>query len=706
MTQSRPLLAEYCAHGWALVPIPTGQKGPLTTGWNRRELCITDPEIAEWLDGNIGLAHAYSGTCAIDIDDLARSVTYLEQRGIDLAALLEAPDAVRIESRPGRAKLIYTIASPRISFKLGPLELRCASGSGLTLQDVLPPSIHPDTGKPYAWAYGSPAGHWGLAPPLPPELDAFWSSLIAVKAPKPTRAPVADRETLPVLRAVLETLDPDAPYDEWIGIGMAIHHETKGRPSGLALWNEWSSTGQKYRGLADLEAHWRSFRLDHENPRTLASFTRGAPASPDEFPRLPDPEPSAPPAAPEAGRREVLTGAARDKAIEALRGIKRSKQGTIEARISNVVSVLGVPRLCGHELALDDFLDSIMVCPEGTQEWRAFTDADYVTLRVILETVGGCDPIGHEMMRQAVSLVAETNRFDTAQLWLGGLQWDGTPRVETFCHRYFGTIDTPYERAVSRYLWTALAGRVIKPGCQADMVPVFIGRQGVGKSRGVQAMVPSPNQYVELRLDEPDDVIARKTRGILAAEFAELRGLRAADVERVKAFVTRTHERWVPKFKEFATNYPRRFLIIGTTNDEEFLPNDNEHRRWLPLHVDRVDVAAIRRDMEQLWAEGAVLFTAEGIAWQGIDALAKPAREAAAVTDTWTEAVAAWLEQNRAPHYRLADILSNALGVDNRVATRAHELRVGRILHSLGYVRTSKREGGRVVKVWIFDPTS
>lgn len=702
----RPILAEYVRAGWLLVPIPAGRKGPVSAAWNRRELCVADPEIAEWLDGNVGLAHAYSGTCAIDIDDLARCTAWLAERSIDLTELLEAPDAVRIESRPGRAKLLYRIAKPLPSFKLGSLELRCAAANGLTVQDVLPPSIHPDTQRPYAWGYGSPAGHWSLLAPLPGPLMSLWQSLIRpAKAPKPPGPKERAVEQLPRLRALLADLDPDADYDEWIKAGMALHHETGGSEAGLALWNEWSSAGQKYKGLGDLETHWRSFRIDHENPRTVAGLRKSGPASADEFPELPatptqEPAPPARPADP-----PMLTGEARERALASLRSVRRTKMGTIESRLSNVVAILGVPEVSGADLAMDTFRDEVMVKQKGT-DWRPFTDTDYTTLRVWLETAGNCDPIGHEMIRHAVQLVAERNQFDTAQEWLGRLKWDGTARLERFCHAYLGALDTPYESHVGMYLWSALAGRVMAPGCQADMVPVLIGRQGVGKSRGVQAMVPAPEHYAELRLDEPDDSIARKMRGVLVAEFAEMRGLRAADVERTKAFVTRTHEKWTPKYQEFSTSYARRFLIVGTTNDEEFLPADTEHRRWLPVHVDNIDVGGIARDRDQLWAEALAYWKAHGIAWRGLDTLAKPAREKAAVTDHWQEQIATWLDENPAPHYRMHDILTNALGLDTRNTTRAHELRVGRVLHALGYVRKVAWVGQRATKVWTFDPTS
>ena len=713
----RPILAEYVrSGGWALVPIPSGKKGPNTARWNERSMCVQDPEIAEWLDGNVGLAHAYSGTCAVDIDDLAKCVAWLAERHIDLQELLDAPDAVRIESRPGRAKLIYRLAKPMPSFRLGSLELRCASATGLTVQDVLPPSIHPDTGKPYEWRYNRPDGHWSKLPPLPPQIQTLWQSLVGTVAPVKPKAPKAAGMQAPRLRALLEDRDPDAGYDEWLAVGMALHHETGGNNTGLMLWNEWSSAGKKYKGLGDLETHWRTFRLDHENPRTLASLRKDTAADASEFEDVPAdaPHPSAslppPPAAirptePRAPRTAPLavqpTGSAREKALESLRAVRRSKMGTIEARISNIVAVLGVPEVAGVDLALDDFQDGIMVSPRGGREWRPLTDSDYTQIRVWLETTGNCEPVPHEMVRQAVLLVAEQQRMDTARIWLEGLKWDGVERIPTFCPEYFGTLDEPYERAVGVYLWTALAGRVMQPGCQADMVPVLIGKQGVGKSSGVQAMVPAVDHYVELRLDEPDDAIARKTRGVLVAELAEMRGLRAADVDRVKAFITRRHEKWVPKYREFATNYPRRFIIVGTTNDEEFLPPDTEHRRWLPLHTHRVDVARLLADRDQLWAEALVQWELHGIGWREMDALAAPARDNAASPDAWEETIAEYVFQTPAEPVKLLDVMTQAIGLDPRTINRSHELRVGRILRSLGYERHNIRlPTGKFAKIW------
>ncbi|OBQ31631.1 MAG: hypothetical protein AN487_23865, partial [Anabaena sp. CRKS33] len=83
----------YIRHGWSLVPIPPGTKGPRTTGWNRRESALRSQADLPPAHG-IGLAHAYSGTMALDIDDWLTATTMLSLMGVDLQALYDAPDAV------------------------------------------------------------------------------------------------------------------------------------------------------------------------------------------------------------------------------------------------------------------------------------------------------------------------------------------------------------------------------------------------------------------------------------------------------------------------------------------------------------------------------------------------------------------------------------------------------------------------------------
>src|SRR5262249_37440491 len=137
-----PQFAEYAAHGWKLCAIEPGGKAPRYAGWNTKP--ITEPNVAATLEG-VGLLHALSGTCALDVDDKSAAIKWLVERGVDLDALWNAPDAVRISSgRPNRGKLLYRLSKPlrTIKPKESGIELRCATADGKSVQDVLPGTTH------------------------------------------------------------------------------------------------------------------------------------------------------------------------------------------------------------------------------------------------------------------------------------------------------------------------------------------------------------------------------------------------------------------------------------------------------------------------------------------------------------------------------------------------------------------------------------
>ena len=175
---------EYVEAGLVLVPIPAGRKGPNSTGWNQRDRCIVRAADAFHLAGhNVGLAHAYSRTCAVDIDNLKAAIDWCTHKDVDLLSILMDPGTVQISSgRDNRAKILYKLPDniePPPSKKIkGPdggdmIDLRCGTHDGLTVQDVLPPSIHPDTGLPYAWK-----GDWHCIPTLPDVILRIWQGLI------------------------------------------------------------------------------------------------------------------------------------------------------------------------------------------------------------------------------------------------------------------------------------------------------------------------------------------------------------------------------------------------------------------------------------------------------------------------------------------------------------------------------------------------
>lgn len=263
--QSHPASVDaYIRHGWSLVPIPQGSKGPRTPAWNLKENALRSQTDLPPGFG-IGLAHAYSGTMALDIDNWDATVA----QGIDLAALYAAPDAVIIDSnRPGHGKLLYAMPFALPSKKIivngvTAFELRCATASGLTVQDVLPPSIHPDTGQPYRWA-GS--GHWTRLPIIPDSLLALWESMLSDD--KNRNIPTESRlgASWDEIRSAIDAIPPSCTREEWVTVGMALHYagsQTDQLDQAFHLWDQWSQGApDKYPGAHSMGVQWSSFKPD------------------------------------------------------------------------------------------------------------------------------------------------------------------------------------------------------------------------------------------------------------------------------------------------------------------------------------------------------------------------------------------------------------------------------------------------------------
>jgi len=240
--------------GFSYVPIPAGAKGPIMAGWNRRESCITDATEAHKLNGNVGLAHAYceAPTCAVDIDDGEETLRYLSKAGIDLKLLLtHRCPAVMWSGRPNSLKAIYRLPKdigslPTKTAKVHGkiiLEFRCATADGKTVQDVIPPSIHP-SGTKYRWIQGS----LETLTELPRELLDLWQGLITTDQTKSeatkkskvtllTHTPMTPREVA-ILKDQLNYIDPNCDRDTWLRVVFAIL--STGSPDALDIALEWS----------------------------------------------------------------------------------------------------------------------------------------------------------------------------------------------------------------------------------------------------------------------------------------------------------------------------------------------------------------------------------------------------------------------------------------------------------------------------------
>ena len=163
-------------------------------------------------------------------------------------------------------------------------------------------------------------------------------------------------------------------------------------------------------------------------------------------------------------------------------------------------------------------------------------------------------------------------------------QWDGKNRIEGFLTRWMGAEDTPYIHEVSRLIFAGGINRLYNPGCKFDDVPVLVGtKQGEGKSTIIKWLALNEQWFSEVKkVDGADSIEA--LFGAWICEIPELSAFkRADDVESIKAFVTRTKDKYRKPYDRTPVEYPRRCIFVGTTNNAQFLSDKTGNRRFYPV---------------------------------------------------------------------------------------------------------------------------
>lgn len=293
--------------------------------------------------------------------------------------------------------------------------------------------------------------------------------------------------------------------------------------------------------------------------------------------------------------------------------LKPTDKGGIAQTIHNIMLILSNdPKLAGR-LALNEMEHNIVTLSslpwnehKGPRQW---TDADDSGLRNYLEFVYGIAT--KDKIFDAVNNVAQANAFHPVREYLDSCIWDGVPRVETLLVDYLGAEDNAYTRAVTRKALVAAVARIYRPGCKFDYMLTLRGRQGTGKSTLI-AKLGGPwfsDTFSTLQGKEAYEQVL----GVWIMEVGELAGMRKAEAETIKLYVSKSVDRFRPAYGRRLQEFPRQCIFIGTTNESQFLrdttgnrrfwvvdtPNDPERDMWEELTPEMVKL---------IWGEAVELY--------------------------------------------------------------------------------------------------
>jgi predicted P-loop ATPase len=207
-------------------------------------------------------------------------------------------------------------------------------------------------------------------------------------------------------------------------------------------------------------------------------------------------------------------------------------------------------------------------------------------------------------VREAVSIVCGENKFHPVRDYLDSLTWDGVSRIDTVWIQGCHTQDTSYYRQTSRNTMLAAVARIYEPGVKFDFMPVLVGPQGLRKSTFVMIWGSARwSGETEGHFDDKKRFV-EATLGFWFVENSEMTHFRRAqDDEAIKAMLSGTVDTVRLSYRPDPQRIPRQFIMIGTTNDTNFLRG--KHRRIWPIQCgeQQIDVDWLAEHRDQLFAE-------------------------------------------------------------------------------------------------------
>lgn len=304
--------------------------------------------------------------------------------------------------------------------------------------------------------------------------------------------------------------------------------------------------------------------------------------------------------------------------------------------------------------------------------------------------------IGKDMFADMMSEVAWRNRRHPLREKLTSLEWDGIPRIDSFLIDHAGADDNEYVRTVTRIWFLAGARRVLEPGCKFDELLILESPQGGFKSSAMEKLAFGPEWFTDgMPLNGDSKVAIEQSLGKWICEVADMQG-RAGDDNKLKAFLSRTHDRARLAYARRATDKPRDWIPVGTTNDSHYLTDVTGNRRFWPVKIDVFDMSF---DPEQLWAE-AVARRNEPIRMpRELWALAAEQQEQRAEEDPWAEIIERQLQGQDA--MVVCGEVYGPLGIPDRDKQRQAR-QVSATMRRLGFERRKNiKVGGKNENVWV-----
>ena len=213
------------------------------------------------------------------------------------------------------------------------------------------------------------------------------------------------------------------------------------------------------------------------------------------------------------------------------------------------------------------------------------------------------------MLNDALVVVSRENGFHPVREYLESLEWDGVRRADEVFIKTLKAEDSEYTRGITWFWLKAAVKRIYEPGCKFDYCLVLQGNQGTGKSTILRKL---GREWFNDSIDsiENKDALLQLHSGSWIIELGEMQATKKSDNEAIKAFISRTTDKYRAPYGRRTETYPRSCVFAGSTNDTEPLKDKTGGRRFWILEScatagDTAERLSIITDdyIDQIWAE-------------------------------------------------------------------------------------------------------
>lgn len=565
-------------------------------------------------------------------------------------------------------------------------------------QVVIPPSIHPDSGRVYRWS------------PMPidiGDIPLFKTSDLETRKDGPSSADdISQDVTFQVVDLTRSRLPADTVDMILSGEGVEDRSHALYKVASRMV-NTGFTNDEIASVLTEREYFLGSVAYEHAQTesrkraaRWLLKYTvskvRASISAKAAFEQTVIDEPAEP------GKSKASNGAITERTWRD--ELKRHGNDQLKTGFVNIKKILQgymSDKIDGPFIIHDSFAvrsSWLVDCPWRSLKGQPGTDLDLVRIKSWMSRHFSGIEVNKNDIYDVLIDLADENSHHPVRDYLNSLKWDGKERLNYWlidCLKAKGPYQ--YLAAVGRKTLVAAVARIFEPGKKFDQVLVLEGEQDVGKSTTGRILAGDP-WFADTKLDFNNKDAVVGMQGVWIYELGELSSLSKRDLDTTKEFISRQTDKIRVPYGKLMQEFPRQGIFIGTTNNDDYLRDPTGNRRFWPVTVRKVNFKRLRAWRDQLWAEAVVRYKEgeklyiDSTEHPELKRIEKAEQAKRMPQDSHEDAIKDFLTTNHPPGFdpncfRMYDLLESAItfGVRGLKVDKSTETKVGYILKKIGF---------------------